>query len=251
MRFAPGATDSRRKTDSRDLPPSLHLSHSLKAAQLRVQQWANLLPVRSDLHLTRKIWHMVMGLIVVSCYMSGGVSQSTAVTVLGAFLAVNLVGESIRLRNPVVNELCIRFFGPLLRTNEVHRVSGMPYFVASALVAIAVFPKPVAVLALLYLALGDPIASLFGILYSRRSVRIFDGKSLHGTAAAFAVCALATWLYLRSTGLQGLNLIRLTLLGGFAGALAELLPLELDDNFTIPIVSGFILWLGFIAIHFI
>jgi len=41
------------------------------------------------------------------------------------------------------------------------------------------------------------------------------------------------------------------LLGGFAGAVSELLPLELDDNFTIPVVSGFILWLGFIAMQFI
>ncbi|MBI3556129.1 MAG: hypothetical protein HY074_07685 [Deltaproteobacteria bacterium] len=209
------------------------------------------LPVRTDLHLLRKFWHMSMGLLIVSLYMSG-MPQGTALTILGALFVWSVSMETIRLKNSAVNEKCIRFFGSLIRSSEVNKVSGMPYYIASSIVAIAVFPKPVAILSLCYLAFGDPIASLVGILYSKRSVKIFNGsKSLHGTAAGFAVCAVATWIYLRSTGMYGLDLIRLTLLGGFAGALAELLPLDLDDNFTIPVVSGFILWLGFIAVHFL
>jgi len=224
---------------------------SFRSAQLKLNQLTRALPVRSDLHLLRKIWHMAMGVFIVSVFMSG-IAQSTALTLLGSFLLWSLTMETLRLKNPALNEKCVRFFGPVIRSHEVNKVSGMPYYIASSLFAIAVFPKPVAILSLLYLAFGDPIASLVGILYSHRSVKIFNGaKSLHGTAAGYVVCAIATWIYLRSTGMYGLDLIRLTLLGGFAGALAELLPLEIDDNFTIPVVSGFILWLGFIAIHFV
>ena len=227
------------------------MARSLKSAQMRLGQLTRALPVRSDLHLTRKIWHMTMGLVIISCYMSG-MAQGTALMILAPLLLWSVSMEVIRLRNPSINEKCVRFFGPVIRSHEVNKVSGMPYYIASSIFAIAVFPKPVAILSLLYLALGDPLASLVGILYSQRSVKIFNGsKSLHGTAAGYLVCAVATWIYLRSTGMYGLDLIRLTLLGGFAGALAELLPLELDDNFTIPVVSGFILWLGFIAIHFV
>ncbi|MBI3542712.1 MAG: hypothetical protein HY075_05490 [Deltaproteobacteria bacterium] len=227
------------------------MARSFKSAQLRLSQFARALPMRTDLHLTRKVWHMIMGLIIISCYMSG-MSQSTALTILGAAFVWSVTMETLRLKNPTLNEKCIRFFGPVIRSSEVNKVSGMPYYIASSIVAVGVFPKPVAILSLLYLALGDPLASLFGILYSQRSVKIFNGsKSLHGTAAGFAVCAISTWIYLRSTGMYGLDLIRLTLLGGFAGSFAELLPLDLDDNFTIPVVSGFILWLGFIAIHFV
>lgn len=219
-------------------------------AQWKIQEWMRLLPTRTELHLVRKLWHMTMGLVIASCYMAG-FPQESAIQLLGAILAFSLTMEVLRLRNPVLNEKCVRVFSILIRTNEVNKVSGMPYFVASSIVAIAVFPKPVAILAILYLALGDPISSLAGILYSGRSAKIFDGKSLHGTAAGFFVCAAVTWFYLRSTGMNGLDLVRITLLGGFAGALAELLPLELDDNFTIPIVSGFILWMGFIGIQLI
>lgn len=227
------------------------MARSFKSAQIRLSQLTRSLPVRNDLHLTRKIWHMLTGLAIISCYMSG-MGQGMALTILGVLFAWSVIMETMRLRNPSLNEKCVRFFGAVIRSHEVNKVSGMPYYLASAVVAIAVFPKPVAILSLLYLALGDPLASLFGILYKERSVKIFNGsKSLHGTAAGYVVCALATWIYLRSTGMYGLDLIRLTLLGGFAGSFAELLPLDLDDNFTIPVISGFILWLGFIAIHFV
>jgi dolichol kinase len=222
-----------------------------EVARYRYSALARALPVRTDLHLTRKIWHMMTGLLIISLYMSG-MPQSTALTILGLLLGWSAVMETLRLKNPGINEKCIRFFGPVIRSCEVNRVSGMPYYIASAFVAIAVFPKPVAILSIAFLALGDPLASLVGILYSQRSVKIFNGaKSLHGTAAGYFVCAATTWLYLKSTGMVGLDLIRLSLLGGFAGAFAELLPLEIDDNFTIPVISGFIMWLGFIAVHFI
>ena len=42
---------------------------------------------------------------------------------------------------------------------------------AAALLTIAIFPKPIATLSILYLALGDPIASLFGILYGGKGPR--------------------------------------------------------------------------------
>ncbi len=225
-------------------------SPSLRSAQIKLHHWVDVLPVRQELHIARKIWHMSMGFIIASTYISG-MPQSQALSILGVFFLITIFCETVRLRNPVINEKFLKFFSPVIRTNEVYRPSGVSYFLASSIFAIAVFPKPVAVLSILYLALADPMAALIGVLYKGRSVELVSGKSLHGTLAAFLVCAITTWFFLRSLGEGSLNLLRLTLLGGFAGALAELLPLDIDDNFTIPIVSGFILWLGYIAIQFI
>ncbi|MGE4233414.1 MAG: diacylglycerol/polyprenol kinase family protein [Bacteriovoracia bacterium] len=238
---------------SRSIPRALEKAISPRiflSTQVRLSQLTRDLPARNELHIARKLWHISTGLIIVTCYMSG-LSQSVGIQILSYLLAFSITMEFLRLKNPAVNETCVRFFSPIIRRHEVNKISGTPYYVASSLVAIAVFPKPVAILSLLYLALGDPISSFFGVLYSKKSVRIFEGKSLHGTVAGFIACSLVTWIYLRSTGMYGLNLIRLSLLGGFAGALAELLPLEVDDNFTIPVVSGFIMWIGFIVIHFV
>src|SRR5580692_7921128 len=121
------------------VPNEETMIRSFRAAQIKLGQLTRALPVRSDLHLIRKIWHMTMGLIIVSVFMSG-ISQSTALSLLGGFLLWSITMETLRLKNPELNEKCVRFFGPGIRSHEVNKVSGMPYYIASSLFAIAVFP---------------------------------------------------------------------------------------------------------------
>ncbi len=217
---------------------------------IKRNQLLSALHARSDLHIARKVWHMGAGLALTLIYMSGFPKESF-ISILTGILGFTVVVEIARLRNPVVNAICLKVFAPLIRINEVHKTTGVPYFVASTLISIVIFPQPVATLALLFLTFGDPVASFFGILFKKRSIVIYPGKSFQGTASAFIVCALVTRIYLHSLGIHNVDLIRLTLLGGFAGAFAELVPLEIDDNFSIPLVSGFIMWIGFFSVHFV
>ena len=90
--------------------------------------------------------------------------------------------------------------------------------------------------AILYLAFGDPSSSFFGVLYGRN--KIFPNKSLQGTLGGFTVCAIATFLYLHFEAFPPGKVLLLSLIGGFSGAISELLPLNVDDNFAIPVVSG-------------
>ena len=105
-----------------------------------------------------------------------------------------------------------------------------------------------AVLSLLYLALGDPVASLFGILYGDRSLRFSNGKSLVGTLAGTGICLFVTLIFLSGMKLDLSTLLLASVIGGVAGGTAEMLPFEIDDNFTIPVISGFVLWLAFILL---
>jgi dolichol kinase len=205
------------------------------------------LHLRSDLHLMRKAWHVSMGCLIAFLYMSG-VRAPTAVTILGSLLGFAIVMETLRLKMPVLNEKIMRVWGPFMRTSEVNRVSGMPFYISAAMIAIAIFPKPVAILSILYLACGDPIASVFGILYGHKSIRLASGKSLIGTAAGVVTCAVVTFLFTKTMPFSGAALFVLPLVGGLAGGLAELLPVDIDDNFTIPVVSGFVMWLTFILL---
>lgn len=210
------------------------------------------LHVRSDLHLARKCWHMLMGLFMVGVYMAG-LTRSQGVIVLGLFLGLALAVETARLRLPVFNELVMKFWGPLMRSCEVNRLSGTPYYIASSLIAVGIFPKAIAALSIAFLAVGDPVASYFGVLYGDRSVRFSNGKSLIGTAAGMFACMIVAFIFLQFMNstqfleLRHEHLLILSVIGGLAGGGAELLPMEVDDNFAIPVVSGFVLWLSFIV----
>lgn len=205
------------------------------------------LSLRSDLHLARKAWHLIMGSTIALIYASG-MSVRTSLTILGSVLVWDLLMEGFRLKIPSFNHKLMRVWRPFMRACEVNRLSGVPYYLAATILAIAIFPKPVAILSILFLAFGDPIASLFGILYGDKSVRFSNGKSLIGTLAGSLTCALVSFVFLSASPISGVSLGVLTVAGGLAGGMAELVPLDMDDNFTIPVVSGFVLWLTFIVL---
>jgi len=184
-----------------------------------------------------------MGLAMVSAFFSGMVSHVGTIRILGTLLGVSLCLETARLRSPKINDTVLRVWGPFMRSSEINSMSGFPPYVASSLLAVVLFPKPIAALCLLFLACGDPLASVIGILYGDRGPRFANGKSLIGTLGGVATCVLISLLFWNAIpGVHGGAFWALVILGGLAGGLAELVPWDVDDNFAIPVVSGFFLW---------
>ncbi len=208
---------------------------------------------RHDLHLARKIWHCGMGLAMMAIYLYL-FNRSQAMIWLGTALFFNLGMELGRLKNPALNAQMMKAWGGIMRECEVNRVSGIPYYVGATLISIMIFPKPIAILSVLCLAVGDPIASLFGIQFGDKSIRFSNGKSLIGTAAGVVACSLsiaAALVLFERYGMLSLSrdhFLVISAIGGLAGGAAELTPMEVDDNFAIPVISGFALWLAFILL---
>lgn len=200
------------------------------------------LHLRQDLHLIRKLWHMTMGLLMVAAFLTG-LTRVQSVLILGFFLGLCLLVETARLRISSVNDAVIRFWGPIMRSGEVDRMSGTPFYLASALIAVGIFPKPIAALSLLFLACGDPMSSLIGILYGKNSPKWADGKSWIGTSAGVLTCMLVGAIFWNALPVKAWQAWVLTWIGGIAGGMAELVPVEVDDNLIIPLVSGFTLWI--------
>lgn len=211
----------------------------------RLSRWALSLPLaqkkgglhqRSDLHLARKIFHMSGGMIFLAPYLLLGFSKEYMAALLGTGLAAVMGIEYSRARWERVNAISVKVLGPVMRQSEVNQLTGIPFYLASCLFAYLIFPRHVAVLSILYLAFGDPSSSFFGVLYGR--AKIFPNKSLQGTLGGFLVCFAVTAVYLFTQDFPREKILVLTMLGGFAGCVAELLPLNIDDNFSIPVISG-------------
>lgn len=197
---------------------------------------------KSDLHLERKIWHMGSVAFMALFYSLVPESVSLWCLIIGAIVIVPM--DFMRLRNPQLNEVLVRWFRVIIRKSEVDRLSGSSYLVVGVLLVVLLFPRDVVLLTLLFLAFADPVASYFGIRFGKD--KIFGHKSLQGTMAAFAVCTLVTFLFLSNKGILPERILVVSLIGGLIGALAELIPIgKLDDNFTLPVLSGTALWMIF------
>jgi dolichol kinase len=83
---------------------------------------------------------------------------------------------------------------------------------------------------MLYLALGDSAAALFGKKHGH--TRTWYDKTLEGSIACFVVCALAGLFFFKPT---------FAILGAACAAVIEILPWPLNDNFWMPLVSACLL----------
>ncbi|MBS1969931.1 MAG: hypothetical protein JSU04_06465 [Bdellovibrionales bacterium] len=197
---------------------------------------------RSDIHWARKIWHMagVFGMFAVYVLAPEMVSYSILAIATLLFLPIDF----LRHRYPALNDWMVHAFKPIMRTHEIHRIAGTTYLLSGVCVIVALFPRPVVALTLLFLAFADPIASFVGIKYGKD--KVFGHKSIQGFMAAFGVCALLTAIFLSYFNIMIDRVIVVSLLAGLIGALAELIPIgKMDDNFTLPVLSGFGLYILF------
>eukprot|EP01088_Endostelium_zonatum_P020224 TRINITY_DN7334_c0_g1_i1.p1 TRINITY_DN7334_c0_g1~~TRINITY_DN7334_c0_g1_i1.p1 ORF type:complete len:233 (-),score=4.56 TRINITY_DN7334_c0_g1_i1:46-744(-) len=202
------------------------------------------LPSRSAMHPVRKIWHALAGLTISLSYYYLIHSHLYA-SLLYGLLFVGYGGfEYARINFPEIRKYAVALFGPFLRVHEVSTYSGSFYFMLGTFITVLLYSKPVAVLSLLYVALGDPVASAVGIYnVERNQWRLSNGKSLLGTFACFVVCFLVSIIFfsieLHWFSLGSILLYSVT--ASIVASLAELVcPIYLptDDNFLIPVTCG-------------
>lgn len=203
------------------------------------------LRLRSDLHITRKLWHMLTGLIGLIFYYKSGLSTDVAASYILLFSVGSFLVEYLRLRNEKMNQLLMVLMKPVMRESEKNSISGMPFYALGVSLSLFFFPEKIAILSVLFLVFADPVASFCGILYGRD--KILPNKSLQGTIAAFSVCYIVTLLYgLVYTG-PSTNLLIFSVAAGVIGAVSELCSQFIDDNLCIPVISG----LGLFLINFV
>lgn len=190
---------------------------------------------RSDIHYARKIWHM-SGVFVIFLAYSNLSDQAALLAATVAWLMF-VPMDILRQKNAALNDLLVHAFKPIMRRNELHKLAGTTYLLTGVLLLVALFPRSIVSISLLFLAFADPIASYVGIKWGKD--KIFGHKSIQGFIAAYFVCAVACFIFLISHSMLMDHIIVVSLLAGLVGALAELVPVgKLDDNLTLPLLSA-------------
>ena len=180
--------------------------------------------------LKRKAIHLASLSIPIAYYLSPASWSRNWERALLAAVIVSLAIEVFRLNHPRIRSVFRHFFGELLRNHEEASLLGSTYLLIAVLLTLHLFDKPVAVLALGFLILGDTVAAIVGKSVGR--IRLLGGKTLEGSLSCLAVCYGLTLLMPEIPFTVGL-------VGALTATVFELLPIPLDDNFRIPLSAGF------------
>jgi len=140
--------------------------------------------------------------------------------------------DVLRIHERRVRTIFRRFFGELIRQHEALSLLGSTYLLLAALIAIEVFPRPVAAVALGFTVLGDATSALVGRAWGRH--KLF-GKSWEGTAGCLVTCLLWAACVSHAAALPW----PVTIAGAVAATLVEVLPIPLDDNLGITLAAGY------------
>ena len=186
--------------------------------------------------VSRKLLHLSSLWIPLSIYY---LTQQQATALIGCVFALSAVFEVLRRQQHGFSAFLLRIFSPIIRAKECHSrfsLTGSTYMLAAAFIVCLFFPKPIAVISLTIMLVGDTAAALIGRRFGK--TRILD-KSLEGCAAFLLASLSAVILLSFFAGFPA----RFMVGGLFASITATAMELvsgvlHLDDNLTITLMAA-------------
>jgi HAD superfamily phosphoserine phosphatase-like hydrolase len=116
---------------------------------------------------------------------------------------------------------------------ELYEFRAAPIFFAfGILLTLFLFPRPASNAAIVIFALGDSTASIFGKMFGRRTLSFNKGKTLEGSLIGFVFASSAAAFFVNPF---------MAASGAAVAMLIESLPLPINDNLVLPLVTGALL----------
>jgi dolichol kinase len=184
----------------------------------------------TGVEIKRKIVHLATLVLPAGYALT---SKETVILFLVPFFLALLLVDLLRHYHSGMASLFRKyFFGRVLREEEEPTFMGSTYFIFSTLLTILLFPKTIAIASILILIVSDTAAALIG--KGMGKVRIL-GKTLEGSLAFLITSLLLVWIYPHLDRFSGS-------LAALGATVVEILPIKVNDNLTIPLVAGAIMF---------
>ena len=179
----------------------------------------------------RRVFHMGCGFVAAAAAAFLPLTRVEILVGLGVIFAGSLAVDLVRLSKPGANRLFYRLFPSLLTPRDAGRLASSTWYVLGVLVVFLLFDHTIAIAATLVLAVADPVGNVVG-----RTV----GKRPFGTGTVEGTLGLVAASFLAIVALVGpLHAAAASLATGWA----ETRRVPVDDNLTVPLAAGFVLWL--------
>ncbi|KAG8904865.1 hypothetical protein FRB99_001032 [Tulasnella sp. 403] len=249
-----------------------------------VEEWTGIMKrIVEEWEIPRKVLHSSIGFGVVYLYSGRPETVNPVIYALAGSLAFIVPCDILRLRNAQFERLYEKAVGFLMRESERRSTNGVIWYMVGVIYVLALFPRDIAVVAILILSWCDTAASTFGRMYGKKTwplprrllgLPLAPRKSVAGSAAAILTGALVAagfwgfavpqwqgysieaaqkwgtvaWKWSDMPG-QALvsggwpSLVAVSTVTGVISGVVEALDLGgWDDNLTLPVISGTVLW---------
>jgi len=159
------------------------------------------------------------------------IEKKETLILIGSIALFFLLLDLTRLFSKKINVFFFKRIKDLYRSKEYKKFSSITMFLFASFLTILLFEKAIAILAVGYLIFGDFFSKFFGIHFGRK--KVFE-KSIEGSLAHFNACLISGYVFLQYISIP----IPTFLIGAFTASVAELLPLGIDDNFSVALLSA-------------
>lgn len=186
------------------------------------------------LEIKRQPFHILLGLsLIVLIYYD--------ILTPSALLAIIIIGLLISL---IVKRTTPKTIYKLLRFVEREEAleefpgKGLIAYLIGALLVLTLFEKEVALASIMILALGDSISRLIGP-FGRIKHPFNNTKFLEGMIAGIVAASLGAMLFIKPSEAIVASFFAMLL----EGTDLKLYKFKINDNITIPLIAGFVIWL--------
>lgn len=176
--------------------------------------------------LIRKIIHILTAIIPLIYIYSDRYFIVSSLAILG--ISVVLI-DFARLEIEIISNFIEKVFGKLMWEREKNNLTGATHYAIAAFLSVYFFDKWIAIAVLLFLSFGDTAAHLIGVRWGR--TRFDSEKTLEGSGACLVICLGISLLIPQPE-------ITVLTVGAVVASVVELIPLDIDDNLTLPLISG-------------
>lgn len=178
----------------------------------------------------RRVFHALNGLALGLVPTLFFWDRTTTLVVLAAVLVLQIILDVVRFRVEAVQKIFFRLLSRLASPREAEGAASSTWYTVGAMLAYGLFPMGIASPAILVLALADPAAGTVGRLWGRHKLGTgsIEGSTTFFLTAAVVLLFAVDW--------------PIAIGAALAATIVEIIPGG-DDNLTIPVTTGAVLWL--------
>jgi dolichol kinase len=178
----------------------------------------------------RKLYRIFMGSIVPFLYL---ITKSVffPLIVCSFFLTLLLSLEYERWKNPGIWDYILKKYGRIFKTPP-GKLTGDTYFMIATFIILIFFIKDIAIPSIFFLVFCDAGSGIIGSKFGK--IKIFSGKSLEGFLGGVIFNLFISLIIFKFIELP----IYILLIGTFTSSIIEILPLKMDDNLTVGLLTA-------------